>query len=799
MEKISREILKKALKVNIINIKTFKLFLLLFVISGITAISNPAFDEPGKYNGEESNYHGCIALQKITKTQSPRQKGKRASAGYWMHENVEEIKGLDKMGPFVRMKDGSIVTVTGTSKTKRDQSNDYKSCISKDEGKTWTEEYPIFTDTNQVIIRRERALFVTSEGVIVLSFMNQKEYRSQGWQEDIHDSPNARLPTYVVRSLDGGRTWQDLQKLHDDHTGAVRDIIETRDGNIIISTMMLRHNPGRHTVVTYTSKDKGISWIRSNVIDLGGVGHHGGVTEATIEQLTDGRIWMLIRTNWGSFWEAFSDDEGFSWKDINATSIDASGSPGMLKRLKSGRLVLVWNRKYPEGKTEYPLEGAGERGYTGAEVPTSFFRDELSMMFSIDDGKTWSDPVVIARGLCAYPWIFEANPGELWITNMYPDGVRLKLNEKDFIPEKFLQAEREADELKKTGKMTSNGKWIPNNAEELQGLKMGPFVRLQDGSILTVDGSGTQMGENCCISMDEGRTWAEYPIFANPSNYAIRPERALLQTRKGVTILAFSNNREMSGGDWNEKIHDMPGAILPTYTVRSTDGGKTWKDLQKLHDSWTGAIRDIIETRDGNIIFTSMMMQHDPGRHSVVTYTSKDEGRSWIRSNVIDLGGVGHHAGVTEATIEQLSDGRIWMLMRTNWGKLWEAYSEDEGLTWKLFNWTGIDASGSPAMLQRLQSGKLVLVWNRMYPEGKTEYPLSGGDGHLSEVPASFHRDELSIMFSGNDGKSWSQPVVIARKGMAYPYVFEANPGELWITTMQGGLRIKLNEKDFLK
>jgi hypothetical protein len=41
---------------------------------------------------------------------------------------------------------------------------------------------------------------------------------------------------------------------------------------------------------------------------------------------------------------------------------------------------------------------------------------------------------------------------------------------------------------------------------------------------------------------------------------------------------------------------------------------------------------------------------------------------------------------------------------------------------------------------------------------------------------------------------------VIARtqkSWLAYPYLFEARPGELWITTMQGGLRAKLHEKVF--
>ncbi|MCK5758294.1 MAG: exo-alpha-sialidase [Clostridiales bacterium] len=136
----------------------------------------------------------------------------------------------------------------------------------------------------------ERVLLRTKSGAIILAFTNEKEIANWNWQEDIHDSPGAMAPTYVVRSLDGGKTWIDLKKLHDDWTGANRDIIETRNGNIVLSSMMLRHNPGHHTVVTYTSKTDGFNWIRSNVIDLGGIGHHSGAIEATIEQLRDGRM-----------------------------------------------------------------------------------------------------------------------------------------------------------------------------------------------------------------------------------------------------------------------------------------------------------------------------------------------------------------------------------------------------------------------------------------------------------------------------------------------------------------------------
>jgi hypothetical protein len=55
-------------------------------------------------------------------------------------------------------------------------------------------------------------------------------------------------------------------------------------------------------------------------------------------------------------------------------------------------------------------------------------------------------------------------------------------------------------------------------------------------------------------------------------------------------------------------------------------------------------------------------------------------------------------------------------------------------------------------------------------------------------------------MFSDDEGKSWTDPVVIARteKDISYSYLFEVNPGEIWLTTWRGELRSKFFEKDFL-
>jgi hypothetical protein len=131
----------------------------------------------------------------------------------------------------------------------------------------------------------------------------------------------------------------------------------------------------------------------------------------------------------------------------------------------------------------------------------------------------------------------------------------------------------------------------------------------------------------------------------------------------------------------------------------------------------------------------------------------------------------------------------------------WSGFSFDGGKNWRILQPSGIPASRAPAMRARLTSGRIVLVWNLPYPEGKDSFPLSGGDGLWSEVSVSNHRGELVMAFSSDEGKSWSRATVLARQpgaSLAYPFVFEAEPGVLWITTMQGDVRLRVREKDFV-
>ena len=342
--------------------------------------------------------------------------------------------------------------------------------------------------------------------------------------------------------------------------------------------------------------------------------------------------------------------------------------------------------------------------------------------------------------------------------------------------------------------------WLNPKVRSMKVGMHGPYVRLDKKRILVLEQNATR------ISSDSGKTWSKpTPVFKDPKRYKVNAP-ALIRTQQGALVLAFINQAEMVW-KWNDKRRDAdPGTKLPTYVTRSLDDGRTWAKPQKLHDEWTGDLRNIIQTRKGTIIFSSMQLWNNPGRHVMLTYSSSDNGATWKRSNFIDLGGNGHHDGAVEGTIVELKDGRIWMLIRTNWDYFWEAFSNDQGKSWRVIRPSKIQASSSPGLLKRLKSGRLVLFYNRLMPTGWKTYPRMGGiNGRMSPqwslVPASASREELSMVFSDDDGKSWTKPVVVAARDdqVSYPVVFEIQPGTMWVTSGYGKLRAVIREKDFMK
>lgn len=140
---------------------------------------------------------------------------------------------------------------------------------------------------------------------------------------------------------------------------------------------------------TYVSTDDGLTWQRSNTVttpDHTGGGFHEGIrwnhgaVEPTVVELTDGRLWMIMRTSQDHHYQAFSTDGGLTWSEAEPSRFYATITMPTIGRLADGRLLFFWCNTTP--MPELPTaNGVWDDVFTN--------RDVTHVAISDDDGKTW--------------------------------------------------------------------------------------------------------------------------------------------------------------------------------------------------------------------------------------------------------------------------------------------------------------------------------------------------------------------------------------------------------------------------
>ena len=333
-----------------------------------------------------------------------------------------------------------------------------------------------------------------------------------------------------------------------------------------------------------------------------------------------------------------------------------------------------------------------------------------------------------------------------------------------------------------TNSLAADAPTLHPKASALPFTHQGPLVATAAGGVICVD------AKNALLSTDEGLTWTQTPLFSEPAKFTVSSERALLRTREGVIISSWMNLTERAqpkGWRWGEKVVSWQEFVLPTYTCRSTDDGQTWEAPVKLSDPWCGCIHSLIQMKSGRIVLVGQEIIPQ-WRHATVMWVSDDLGKSWQRGDMLDYGvGTHDHAGSLEGSVIERRDGSLYLLLRTESGFLWEATSRD-GLKWEGLKQTTIPSVTCCPQMARLTDGRIALLWNAP----PRHDPKSGAS-----------RSELSLAFSEDETATWSKPVIVAANHapggrVSYPYLYERKPGELWITTMQGDLRMKINVAD---
>ena len=159
---------------------------------------------------------------------------------------------------------------------------------------------------------------------------------------------------------------------------------------------------------------------------------------------------------------------------------------------------------------------------------------------------------------------------------------------------------------------------------------------------------------------------------------------------------------------------------------------------------------------------------------------SSDQGKTWQRRQ----GGRKLSAFFDETMVIERRDGSLWMLARSSEGCLVESFSTDKGKTWSDGKRSHIVSPSSRFFINRLPSGRLLLVRNN--------------------DPAK--RCKMTVELSDDDGLTWPYHLLIdAGSGeVSYPDVSLGSDGTIYIVHDHGRgsfkeiLLSRLSEEDII-
>jgi hypothetical protein len=161
------------------------------------------------------------------------------------------------------------------------------------------------------------------------------------------------------------------------------------------------------------SNDKGATW---QVLGAANVPkpEDRNCDEHMIVQRTDSSLWMLVRTKYG-IGNSFSTDRGRTWSEVQPGAILHTVSRFFIRRLASGKLLLV--------------KHGGINEKTG--------RSHLTAFLSADDGQTWQGGLLLdERKDVSYPDGVQSSDGTMHVIYDYS-----RYRDKDILMATFTEAD----------------------------------------------------------------------------------------------------------------------------------------------------------------------------------------------------------------------------------------------------------------------------------------------------------------------------------------------------------------------
>ncbi|MGC9317058.1 MAG: sialidase family protein [Armatimonadota bacterium] len=296
------------------------------------------------------------------------------------------------------------------------------------------------------------------------------------------------------------------------------------------------------------------------------------------------------------------------------------------------------------------------------------------------------------------------------------------------------------------------------------------LAALPDGRLLGVALSRSEDGTRVMArsSGNGGHTWGEAgPLLDLPDAEAWLDLQVLVDDAGELHLFLLGSDVADATAELAEDLpHGLTAGIRGrqrnVWHAASSGGGRRWSAAELI---WIGAVEaltSVAQLDSGRIV---LPFAHNMGRswrsrgggpaaftyigsHDVTVLCSDDGGDTWqVAGGDLSVAQMDLYAhGAAGPQVIELPDGRVWMLIQTQRGRLYESFSP-EGGEWSRPAPTNLLASDTPPELLRLPDGRLVLLWSSCL-----RYPWEYGNRHA-----------LHAAISDDGGRSWRGHREIAR------------------------------------
>ena len=616
--------------------------------------------------------------------------------------------------------------------------------VSADNGATWSKE-KLVIDPEGPVRAFDPEIWLAPDGKLWL-------FWAQGLDRPAKLGPNGVWAITAIEADSPEAVWSPPRRLCDGVMMCKPVVLSGGEWALPVS-FWSRRSAGSAGIVV--SSDGGATWAERGAVDVPPeVRDHD---EHMLVERLDGSLWMWVRTRYG-IGESTSTDGGRTWSDLSPSTVPHVRSRFFVRRLSSGRLLLVRND---------PANG------DFADGTSKGTRSHLKAFLSDDDGAGWDGGLLLDdRHGVSYPDGDESEDGTIYITYDYDRTGARDILMATFREEDTLSGDSASETVRPRrlintarpyrvtpGNIPNHGiLFVDHRKHGRSGHGGNCLTECANGDIVAFysnvsgdlhQGHGTCGWSEYRRSTDGGNTWGD-PVVLDYSRQVYEAEEMgsalvfAVTTAPDGTLVAFVSHFAAEGL-W---VKQAPPAVL-----LSRDHGHTWSKPHPLDTDATvedaSLTFDAVFVHDSRIYVVLMggSANYCPGPYSL--YVSADNGAGFERRSELPFDDENYYvtAGVLDSgeLIVYSYPYRRGAGVVINERDIPYVTSADDGRTW-----SAVRTTRFARRIRNMQMSEKIGGWYFLHGRAGSQ-GQPGEKGHL-------------VLYTSRDGINWDAGTILYRK-----------------------------------